>query len=426
MLIEFRVANFRSFDEEQVFSMAAAPRLQKKQNTIAVKPKGDLLPPLLKSVAIYGPNASGKSNFVHALDSLWFLVRASDGNEAFLQKDHSFRFNSANADLPSKFEIHFLHQGLRYELGVWFKPLRIVKEWLTIYPAGVEQSLYIREYSEQAGRDQYTYGEFLEGSEALHNLWAEATRPTDMYIAKAVVNSNEQLQQLKMAVDWFGNLQIFSRSFFQKLSSATSSLLADHPELSKWLASYLTDLDIATTSVKTEEKNAYAEMKKSFFKLQGNAKDAVEKLAKSVGVEEDRWRTTFKHRFGNVEAEFDLHEESDGTQALFAFAGVWLMLEGRALTVVVDELDTSLHPLIIEKLIAKHHQRENGQLIFTSHDTHLMNPKVMRRDQFWFAQRNKRGATRLSSVYDYEGREGEDIEKRYFEGRYRALPIVRG
>jgi AAA15 family ATPase/GTPase len=426
MLIEFRVANFRSFDEEQVFSMAAAPRLKKKQNTIAIKLKGDPLPPLLKSVAIYGPNASGKSNFVNALRCFWLLIKRSDGNEAFFQKSYAFRFRSINANLPSKFEIHFIHQGLRYELGLWFNSTRIVKEWLTIYPSGIEQNLYIREYSEHLGRDQYTRGSLLEGSEGLHNLWAEATRPIDLYLIKAIANSNEQLQQLRAVVDWFANLQVFSRVLLQKLSSVTNSLLAAHPEFSKWAADYLPDFDIATTKIKSEERSSYSKLVKNLAKLDGEVKDAMERLTEMTGADGGRWKTTFTHQFAGNQADFDLSEESDGTQALYAFAAIWLSLEGTALVVVVDELDTSLHPLIIEKLVEKHHQRDNGQLIFTTHDTHLMNPKSMRRDQFWFTQRNKHGATRLSSVYDYAGREGEDIEKRYFEGRYRALPIVRG
>lgn len=92
---------------------------------------------------------------------------------------------------------------------------------------------------------------------------------------------------------------------------------------------------------------------------------------------------------------------------------------------VVDELDSSLHPKIVELLIEKHCDSENvSQLIFTSHNTHLMDSKLMRRDQIWLTERDVNGATQLRSVHDFEGREGEDIEKRYYAGRYRALPIL--
>jgi AAA15 family ATPase/GTPase len=92
----------------------------------------------------------------------------------------------------------------------------------------------------------------------------------------------------------------------------------------------------------------------------------------------------------------------------------------------VDELDSSLHPELVAQLVRQLIATDNGaQLIFTTHDTHLMNAKLLRRDQFWITERDINGATRLNSIHDFEGREGEDIEKRYFEGRYRGLPIIK-
>jgi AAA15 family ATPase/GTPase len=93
---------------------------------------------------------------------------------------------------------------------------------------------------------------------------------------------------------------------------------------------------------------------------------------------------------------------------------------------VIDELDSSLHPKIVASLVEKHLAYENpAQLIFSTHDTHLMDTKLLRRDQFWLTERDANGATALRSIYEFEGREGEDLEKRYYEGRYRGLPIVR-
>jgi AAA15 family ATPase/GTPase len=92
----------------------------------------------------------------------------------------------------------------------------------------------------------------------------------------------------------------------------------------------------------------------------------------------------------------------------------------------VDELDSSLHPEIVASILSKHLESDlTTQLIFTTHDTHLMNTKILRRDQFWVTERDANGATNLFSIHDFEGREGEDVEKRYFEGRYRGLPLIR-
>jgi AAA15 family ATPase/GTPase len=93
---------------------------------------------------------------------------------------------------------------------------------------------------------------------------------------------------------------------------------------------------------------------------------------------------------------------------------------------VVDELDSSLHPKLVEALVEKHLESGlDSQLIFTTHDTHLMDSKLLRRDQIWMTERDAAGSTQLRSVHDFVGREGEDIEKRYYEGRYRSLPIVK-
>ena len=95
-------------------------------------------------------------------------------------------------------------------------------------------------------------------------------------------------------------------------------------------------------------------------------------------------------------------------------------------TLIVDELDSSLHPAIVACLVKKHLEtKSQAQLIFTTHDTHLMDTKLLRRDQFWVTERDINGATQLRSIHDFEGRESEDLEKRYYEGRYRGLPFVR-
>jgi AAA15 family ATPase/GTPase len=127
-------------------------------------------------------------------------------------------------------------------------------------------------------------------------------------------------------------------------------------------------------------------------------------------------------------ADFDFSEESGGTKNLIGFWLPWFMInhtDGSGI-LSVDELDSSLHPTIVADLIEKHLDSGlNTQLIFTTHDTHLMNARTLRRDQFWITERDTNGATCLFSVHDFEGREGEDVERRYFEGRYRGLPLIK-
>ena len=138
----------------------------------------------------------------------------------------------------------------------------------------------------------------------------------------------------------------------------------------------------------------------------------------------------FTHKTALGEADLSFQEESEGTQNLVGF---WLPWSTRDLSpdedrciLAVDELDSSLHPTIVANLVKRHLEAEvPSQLIFTTHDTHLMDSGLLRRDQVWITERDENGATQLRSIHDFEGREGEDLEKRYYEGRYRGLPLVR-
>ena len=143
-------------------------------------------------------------------------------------------------------------------------------------------------------------------------------------------------------------------------------------------------------------------------------------------------KATLTHKTAIGSAEFDFSEESEGTKNLIAFHLPWhLMMNTSAAakkwkTLVVDELDSSLHPKIVANLILQLlNSDKQAQLIFTTHDTHLMNTKILRRDQLWLTERDMNGATQLRSIHDFKGRETEDVEKRYYEGRYRGLPLIR-
>ena len=159
----------------------------------------------------------------------------------------------------------------------------------------------------------------------------------------------------------------------------------------------------------------------------------------SSNREKLKYKTTLTHVTALGQANFDIEEESDGTKNLISFSFPWLLMDpkyginsnAKSLEIetnilVVDELDSSLHPKIVETLIARFISKPNSaQLIFTTHDTHLMNAKLLRRDQYWLTERDENGATQLRSIHEFEGRESEDIEKRYYEGRYRSLPIIK-
>jgi len=140
--------------------------------------------------------------------------------------------------------------------------------------------------------------------------------------------------------------------------------------------------------------------------------------------------TTMKYVHKDVQTqeaiEFDEDEESDGTRALFAFAGPWLDVTDNERVLVVDELDTSLHPLLVHHLVKSlHHQGTKAQLIFTTHDTTLLSQKLLRRDQVWFMEKDAKRATHLYPLSDFSARDNEAIERGYLNGRYGGIPFLK-
>lgn len=424
MLIELSVQNFRSIRERQTFSMVAAPRLLKgKENKFTPKVKGERFPALLKVAAIYGPNASGKSTLVLAFDVLAKLTRQQPTTEKVPFEVAPFRFDKSMLDQPSSIEVHFIRNETRYSFEIALTRDRIVAEVLTMYRGGDARELYRRSYESAGegthGSETYVFGDDLEGGSELHKIWQRLTGPRTLFLAQAVANSSEELTQLKAPWEWLNSL-IVVKDGMSVWGRISQRLVAKAPSFGEEIASLLSDVDIPVTAIRSKLTEPQGEVDSDPPKG-----SAVERLA---DFSTETVRTTLTHRTALGDAEFDFSEESDGTKNLFGFALPWaaFLTNGQAKNVmVVDELDSSLHPKLVEALIRKHVQGTlSCQLLFTTHDTHLMDTKLLRRDQLWVTDRDMNGATQLRSIHDFEGRESEDVEKRYYEGRYRGLPLV--
>jgi len=418
MLIEFSISNYRSFREKQTFSMVAAPRLKKGDNVFKPVVKGEKLPDLLKVAAIYGPNASGKSNLIKAFGIVSDIARLQPRAESTLLPVSPFRFDPQLADQPSRVELHFVCQEQRYEFKLALTQERIVHERLIAFPKGKETLLYERRH--QSSGDEYTFGTQMEGGKDLHELWRKSTGPQVMFLVQAVANSSEELKQLRAPLQWLrGGFIVFSgNNDMEALADISQGRAEMDPFFAEALSSFLKELDVPVTNIRFEQIQLSSE------------KSASTDLLNSTNTKPKR-KTVLTHRTGLGEVEFDFHEESDGTKNLIGFWLPWSLhaqsrLVTQSVVLVVDELDNSLHPEIVASLVAKHLKANSpAQLIFTTHDTHLMDAKLLRRDQFWLTERDANGATQLRSIHDFEGRESEDLEKRYYEGRYRGLPFVR-
>ena len=263
----------------------------------------------------------------------------------------------------------------------------------------------------------------MEGGSDLHETWRKATAQDALFLSRAVANSNEELKQLRHPFRWLTRTLLVVSSRLGPWQQSVQSLLARHPSTADNVVKLLRDVDIPVTRISSELPES----------PDANNGVAPLDIAGPIrGATAPRPRTTLTHETALGSADFDFSEESEGTKNLIGFSLPWGLLQSAPARIgpdvlVVDEFDSSLHPSIVAALVKRHIEgKQAKQLIFTTHDTHLMDAKVLRRDQIWIVERDSNGASQLYSIHDFKGRSEEDIEKRYFEGRYRGLPVLRG
>jgi energy-coupling factor transporter ATP-binding protein EcfA2 len=421
MLIDFSVSNFRSFRDEQTLSMVAAPRLKKRDNVLGAGVDGEKFPDLLKVAVIYGPNASGKSNLLRAMAVVGQIAEREPTTSDLPLPVTPFCFDAELADRPSLFRLHFVLDGVRYQYHLGATKKRIVSEKLVGFFKGRESLFYERVFD--SGEYFYQFGPRLKEdlSADLLNTWRQLTPPKLLFIAQAVANSSEHVSVLRKPFGWLKDCSRVLMDGMSRMANASQNLAGRSDFHADGIAAFLREVDVPISKIRIEP---------SVSPLAALAALGVQADGKNEAKgARPRGRTLLTHKTALGEAELSFEDQSEGTKNLIGFWLPWVIKEdgiNESHLLIVDELDSSLHPSIVATLVEKHiKSTSNSQLIFSTHDTHLMDTKLLRRDQFWLTERDGNGATRLTSIYDYEGREGEDLEKRYYEGRYRALPVIR-
>lgn len=420
MLIEFSVTNYRAILERQTLSMAASSYFKQYEelNTFVPAPDSSM-PRLLRSSVLYGPNASGKSSLIQALQFVKSQVLSSQkesqaGDEIDVTP---FKLTAQSRSSDSEFEVTFVELGVRYEYGFLCKRERFTEEWLIAYPLGRAQKWFHRVFDPQAKQDVYKFStSFIGGRQ--REVWKAQTRPNALFLSTAIQLNNEQL---KPAFDWF-------RQRLQVIDSAhtlnpgyTVNRCKNDADKAKIIA-FMNSADLSIADIR---------LKTSVFSQDLLPKELPTLIKEEVAREmSGKELTSVKFIHEDVETkeafEFNEDEESDGTRALFSFAGPWLDVIENERVLVVDELDTSLHPLLVHHLVKSlHHRGTKAQLIFTTHDTTLLSQKLLRRDQVWFMEKDGRQATRLYPLSDFSARENEAIERGYLNGRYGGIPFLK-
>ena len=412
MLIELRVANFRSLRDEQALSLVADKdaTLAESHTLEAAGSDGRLV----RSAVLYGANASGKSNLVFALATLRELVLRGGqlSAEQFAEFHTPFALDAATTQAPTEIELTLLLGGVRHQYGIAFDRQRIVGEWLYVYETSRPQRWFVRRHD--ATSDQEVWEPFSTHLKGPRDTWRRATAPRATFLATAAQLNSEQLLPLKA---WFeSGLHIVAAGGAPDVAP-TLLRLAD-PAFKTEVLGLLREADIQVADIQVQMRKEHI--------VQLAAAPGMPGAQVSVGVA-DVPHATFLHRArsGTLVA-FDERFESLGTQRLIAFAGPILQAIARRSLLVIDEFDASLHPMLVRQLLALLHDplqaQPGAQLLMTTHDTSLMDPALLRRDQIWFAEKGEDQATELVPLTDFSPRRHESFERSYLLGRYGALP----
>lgn len=400
MLIDFNFSNFRSIQERQTFSMIAGRGTEMGQNIITTTDPG--VSRVLKSAAIYGPNAGGKGNLVRALSMMkHFVINSSRSGQEWDRIPYEpFLLNKLGAKQPSEFEIQFIESDIRYQYGFFFNEHVVLEEWLYAWPKGNKQRWFYRKFNPKSNQTEWHFSHFFKGSK---KVWQKSCRNNALFLSTAVQLNSEML---KPVMNWFAN-QLIPISCIQDLPVLDQNSTFEQCKNPKRKQEILKLLHL----INPEIEDIHMKLDKQ--------KDPEQELIKLV-------RFTHKTDEKNYDVQFDHSQESAGLLRMFHLSGIWIDLLRQGKVLVLDKLESFFHPLLVDFLIDRVHQDHfnpyGAQLIFTTHSIHLME-KQFRRDQFWFMKRDSGHASQLYSLAGMSIRKDEGIKKAYLAGKYGAIPV---
>lgn len=438
MLIRFVVSNYLSFRKETEFNMLTGNfRIHKKH--VYKREEIDLL----KSAAIYGANGAGKSNFVKSIDYLKCLVL--DGAKVFKtngKRHKPFKLDEDYISKPTCFEIEFLFKKNAFAFGIEFTEKRIIEEWLyKIKPTEEDELIYYRKTNPKGKINielNKKYRGSLKDEVRVEVYEEEIVKPNQPFIS---VIKDKKYKEIADTYTWFKEklhivypkskwgLLIHSISQDQKFKKFTNNILnktdtgvfeitteiiqedkfftVDESDLKK---EFLNDLDKDEGIIFSRDGiNEY------FISLEAEGKLKVEQL-KSIHINND-----------GTPIDFEIHEESDGTQRLIDLIPAFQETLNITDTVyIIDEIDRSMHPSMIKQMLEIYLSNPNskGQLIFTTHESCLLDLKIFRQDEIWFIEKDKSGQSHMYSLSVFKPRYDLDIRKGYLHGRFGAIPFL--
>ncbi len=425
VLIEFKFGNYRSFRDEAVLSMEATGLGSFKSSLISYNSLN-----LIPSVAIYGKNGGGKSNVIRAF---WLAVQFIKNAQRTQHENAEipvkpFLLNDYSGNEPTSFEFTYVLDNVKYIYGFSATKEKVYKEYLYHTPKGQKAIVFIRECQ------AFTFTE----EKTKRKLISEAVAPNQLFFSVAcTMNDSVCINAMK----WFREYVFFSRDY----TDIPKQLLeySNDKNMLSAISDYAKAADLGIEDMEFEFKDEEVDNLNFPQGIPDGLKTALTSFmqilkessnASEISLQKSEVRATSYHKGKNKDGSngsftLELSDESDGTRKLMSIAPAIESVLSKGGVVLVDELEKELHPMLVNFIVAKFQSNNtnlNGaQLIFTTHNTELMNMELLRKDQLYLVDKDRKdGASELYSISDFSTKTADNIRKGYLAGKYGATPDI--
>lgn len=438
MLIRFIVSNFMSFKDETEFNMLPAKGNRSRQLTNHIK-KTKSGVEILKTAAIYGANAAGKSNLIKAIEFLRELV-ISDYNVPLVSPSQRFRLDNSYKPKPSSFRIECDYNNMHYDYAVELKKGKISQEWLYVINSVKKSAetliferkgnivtfgdfkiskknnlVYIKEFIKNELDDNTTVLKLLrhrvEGTDIFDSIYFS-------FLSMRIVDPESKSIDYMQSLSTNKKSREFVESLLRNSNTGIEKIKVEEIEIDNFFSYEDSDtkeslIDDLENVMETSSQNYIP------FRLDDNL-HILKKVKKKYFV------TILKTKHFSSENLFDFNEESDGTNRLFELIPAFEELLELNTIYFIDELERSMHPILAKEMLRlfSENSKNNSQLIFTTHESHLLDDELLRRDEIWFTEKKSDGSTEFYPLSNFNPRGDKVLERGYLEGRYGGIPFL--
>ncbi|SDI13676.1 hypothetical protein SAMN05421846_104200 [Chryseobacterium taeanense] len=436
MLIRFIVKNIFSFKDETEFNLFPNKTQRLKHHKVT---KNDF--EFLRYSAIYGANGSGKSNLIKSLSFLELIIE--NGELPIEIDDLKFKLNRENANLPISFGIEFIAENNTFFYSITFENNKILNEYLAQSYKDKDKLIFERNYDNSQNIEFYEDYYRSEKEKLFEEVLAEKLiQPNELLITFLSKKYPEEFKLVNTAFGWFEKTLIIIKP--DAKPGGIAHILDEDESILNFANKFIPSLNTGISEIEIEKKKIEDLFGKEGRKLRKKLLDDLKSEPDTLSVatnketgeqvalvyENDeiiakRLITKHKDSFGN-NIEFNLGEESDGTKRLIDYIPAFQEIINSDKVYVIDEIERSIHPITIKEIVTKLtlDEQVKGQLIFSTHESNLLDQNILRPDEIWFAQKDFEGSSKLYSLSDFKIHNTIDIENGYLKGRFGGIPFL--